>query len=258
MSLRIAILGSGSSGNSVFAATDHVRVLFDAGFSYRQLALRLQGIGESPEQLDAVVVSHEHSDHIAGLRVLFKRTGIPLYITRPTAETIEWKDPRPKMEFFEAGRSIGIGDLKIDTFTTPHDAVDPVGFRLQADGAPVGIATDLGYMPESVKRHIRDCELLILESNHDVEMLKFGPYPWHVKQRVMSRNGHLSNHNVAEFLVEDFDRRARAVVLAHLSGHNNCPYEAHMSAQQALERVGASHTQVHVASQSEPSEVFEL
>jgi phosphoribosyl 1,2-cyclic phosphodiesterase len=258
LGLRVSILGSGSRGNAALVATAGVKVLVDAGFSCRSLMRRLAEIGESAESLDAVLISHEHSDHISGLQTLAGKTKAPVYMTGRTAAAIEWGEKKPHVETFEAGARIAIGDLDIETFTIPHDAVDPVGFTFRQNGFKVGIATDLGYVTESIKRHIRGCDMLVLESNHDLEMLKVGPYPWFVKQRVMSRVGHLSNQAVSDFLVEEFDRRTRVLVLAHLSGNNNHPEIARMFAHQALEQAGAAATRLLVAEQDAPSEVFEF
>ena len=258
MSLRFSILGSGSSGNAAFVGSDKVRLLVDAGFSCRQLTKRLAAIGESIEGLDGVLVSHEHSDHVAGLSVLARKIGVPIYMTEMTAGAMDWGPVRPHVETFAAGSRISIGDLEIDTFTIPHDAVDPVGFCVRQNGFKLGLVTDLGYVTSSIKRRIQGCDLLVLESNHDLEMLKVGPYPWSVKQRVMSRVGHLSNQAVSDFLASDFDRSTRTVVLAHLSGNNNHPEIARMFAEQALSRAGAAGARLLVASQDQPSEVFEF
>lgn len=258
MGLRVSILGSGSRGNAALVATSRVRVLVDAGFSFRSLSKRLAAIGESAAGLDAVLISHEHSDHVSGLAVLSRKASVPVYMTERTASAVEWGEKKPHVERFEAGSKIVIGDLEIETFTIPHDAVDPVGFTFRRNGFKVGIATDLGYMTESIKRHIAGCDLLALESNHDLEMLKVGPYPWFVKQRVMSRVGHLSNQAVSDYLSAEFDPRTRILVLAHLSGNNNHPEIARMFADQALQQAGASDTRLLVAEQDRPSEVFEL
>lgn len=233
-----------------------MRVLFDAGFSAKQIYERLASIGENAADLDAVVVSHEHSDHVRGLEVLAKRTGAPVYLTEAAADTLEWKNTRPTLEHFEAGGGLTIGDLEIGTFTVPHDAVDPVGFCVRRNGFKLAVATDLGYMTDSVKHHLRGADFLILESNHDLEMLRVGPYPWAVKQRVLSRDGHLSNRAAAEFLAADWDRRAQTIVLAHLSGNNNHPALAKMDAQRALEAAGSSETDLSVAAQNTPTAVF--
>ena len=258
VSLRFSTLGSGSSGNSAFVATNNVRVLVDAGFSYRSLTKRLAQIGEDIDKIDAVLVSHEHSDHAKGLAMLAKKAKVPFYMTEVTADSLDWGDVKPQVETFPAGSRLSIGDLEIDTFTIPHDATDPVGFCLRQNGFKVGLVTDLGYMTASIKHRILGCDLLMLESNHDLEMLKMGPYPWSVKQRVMSRVGHLSNQAVGDFLASDFDRSARTIILAHLSGNNNHPEIARMFAEQALQRVGAVETRLLVAAQDGPSEVFEF
>lgn len=256
--LRTCVLGSGSSGNATFVATDRARVLFDAGLSCRQIQRRLEAIGEDAAALDAIVVSHEHSDHIRGLEVLARKTTTPVYMTELTAGTVSWNKAAPEIVYLEAGRGFTIGDLEIETFTVSHDAIDPVGFCVQCDDHKLSIATDLGYMTDSVRYHLTGTDLLVLESNHDLEMLKSGPYPWEVKQRVMSRDGHLSNSAVAEFLTEDWDRRARTLVLAHLSSHNNHPVIAEMDAQRALDSVGASGTSILVASQDVPTAVLPM
>ncbi len=233
-----------------------MRILFDAGFSAKQIRERLATIGEDAADLDAVVVSHEHADHVRGLEVLARQTGVRIYLTEPTAETLDWNKTPPPMEHFEAGGHLAIGDLDIDTFTVPHDAVDPVGFCLRSQGVKLAIATDLGYMTDSVRHHLRGADFLILESNHDLEMLKVGPYPWAVKQRVLSRDGHLSNQAAAQFLADDWDRRAQRIVLAHLSGNNNHPALAQMDAQRALDAAGPTETALSVAAQDTPTPLF--
>ena len=256
-SLRVCVLGSGSGGNAAFLATEKVRLLVDAGFSFREITKRLRAIGEDPANLDAVLISHEHSDHVKGLRQLSKKLKCPVYMTRLTEEALGWDDIPLRVEPFDAGHGLVIGDLEIDTFTIPHDATDPVAFCVRHNGSKAGLVTDLGYMPDSVKHHIRGCDFLLLESNHDLEMLKVGPYPWFVKQRVMSRVGHLSNHAVSDFLAGDFDRSSRWLVLGHLSENNNHPEVARMFADMALQQIG-SQTRLVVAEQHRPSEVFEL
>ena len=203
-------------------------------------------------------MSHEHSDHVKGLEVLARRTGLRIYATQLTASALQWKRSVPDLTTFEAGSVFSIASMEIETFTLSHDAIDPVGFSVRQNGCKLSIVTDLGYMTDSVRYHLARSNLLILESNHDLEMLKAGPYPWEVKQRVMSRDGHLSNAAAAEFLSRDWDRESRTVVLAHLSGNNNHPAIAEMEARAALESVGATATELVVATQAEPTRVFEL
>ena len=250
------MLASGSSGNCALISTEKTRVLVDAGLSFKELTKRLASIGEEPARIDAVLVTHEHSDHISGLARFARRVPrAPIFMTRLTAPSIEWDGALPAIEPFQAGASLTVGDIEIDSFTIPHDAIDPVGFCFRAQGVKIGLVTDLGYMPDSIKFHLRGSQLLMLESNHDLDMLKVGPYPWAVKQRVMSRNGHLSNELVGDYLAHEFDSSATALILGHLSEHNNHPEIVRMVAQQALDRRGLA-TQLVVASQKEPTEVF--
>ena len=249
-------MGSGSGGNATLIATEKVRLLVDIGFSFRETCKRLRAVGEDPERIDAVLISHEHSDHVAGLGQLAKRLKAPIHITGRTNDALDWDSVEPVLEHFDAGRRLTIGDVDIDTFTVPHDAADPVAFCFRAQGVKVGLVTDLGYMPESVRRQIGGCDLLMIESNHDLDMLKVGPHPWFVKQRVMSRVGHLSNQALSDFLSTDFDRSTQVVILSHLSDANNHPAIARLFAQSALEQAGARDTRIVVAEQKRPTEVF--
>jgi len=165
----------------------------------------------------------------------------------------------PKAEHFAAGRGFRVGDIEVMPFTIPHDAADPVGFTFRAEGIKVGLATDLGYLPVSVRDHLRGCSVLVIESNHDLEMLRSGPYPWSVKQRVMSRVGHLSNEALAEFFSNDYDGGAEYLVLAHLSEQNNHPERARAVAEQALGgSLGLWHNRVQLATQAEVLEPIRL
>ena len=249
-------MGSGSNGNATLIATEKVRLLVDIGFSFRETCKRLTAIGEDPQRIDAVLISHEHSDHVAGLQQLAKRLKAPIYLTGMTNDALDWNSVDPVLELFDAGQRLTIGDIDIDTFTVPHDAVDPVAFCFRSQGVKVGVVTDLGYMPESVRRQTGGCGLLIIESNHDLDMLKVGPHPWFVKQRVMSRVGHLSNEAVSDFLSTDFDRSTQVVILSHLSDANNHPAIARLFAESALEQVSARDTRIVVADQKQPTEVF--
>ena len=252
------MLGSGSSGNCTFLATDRVRILIDAGLSRKDTLRRLASIGETLESLDAILVTHEHSDHINGLARLAKQCRIPVFITSLTRAALPRETELPAVETIQAGCCFQIGDLTIQPFTIPHDAVDPVGFRLSAVGVHIAVVTDLGYIPENVKDYLRGCHCLVIEANHDLEMLRAGPYPWHLKQRIMSRDGHLSNMALVEFLTSHFDGEARLLVLAHLSQQNNHPEIARLAIAAALESQNARETRLAVSSQREPTEVFEF
>lgn len=260
MSVRVSVLGSGSRGNSTLIATDRTRLLVDAGFSKKETYARLVTISERVDGFDALVISHEHHDHISGLRSLALDLKVPTYISAATRDRIPWEPEIKAFELFTAGEKFTIGDIEITPFSIPHDAVDPVAFTCETQGIKIGLVTDLGYIPEVVKQHVQGCHCLIFESNHDLEMLKVGPYPWYVKQRVMGRTGHLSNRTTAEFLAEDYDGEAQVLVLAHLSETNNHPEIARLSAQEALDRrvPRTEQFQMHLASQSEPTQVFQF
>ncbi len=259
--VRFTVLASGSKGNCSVITGGNTRILVDAGLSCRELFRRMRLVDEDPATIDAIIVTHEHSDHVAGLAVTARKLGIPVYFTEGTHRAwVRWLSPRkqmtytqwleqcreqaaarmaeadaligdecdpeeaetsaesspesspaeaarpaaakpapekdptwlPSIQFFEAGKPLQIGDISVSPFTIPHDAADPVGFVFQAEGVRLAVATDLGYIPPNVKAQLKRVDLLLLESNHDLEMLRDGPYPWSVKQRVLSRVGHLS------------------------------------------------------------------
>jgi phosphoribosyl 1,2-cyclic phosphodiesterase len=252
------VLASGSSGNATLVATERTRILVDAGLSLRELTRRLALAEEAPERLSAVVVTHEHTDHVAGLPYLARRHNLPVYLTHLTAPAIDWgeKGP-PAIETFQAGTGFQIGDIEVASFSVPHDAADPVGFRFRAEGIQISMVTDLGYVPDSVKVHLRGSHVLLLEANHDLDMLKVGPYPWAVKQRVMSRVGHLSNLAMSDYLLEEIEPCTRHLVLGHLSQQNNHPEIVRMVALQTLEQRGAA-PRLEIARQNEPCEVLQF
>jgi phosphoribosyl 1,2-cyclic phosphodiesterase len=408
--VRMTVLASGSRGNSSIVSSATTRILVDAGLSCRELMKRMKAAGEEPTALDAILITHEHKDHVQGMAVTARKLGIPVYLTEPTHRAwirwmtpqkrityAEWlaqrraaasgqqsassgqqsaasgqqsassgraaesgqrtadsvreeqgtglrapstennaeqgagcrvqgtenggprsavgvqeeqgsglrapgtenngcaigsvrcsadvtgepdedekaaaeeviaealrepeKDPTalPAVEYFRSGSAFRIGDIAVTPFTIPHDAADPVGFVFEADGVRIAIATDLGYMPSNVHVHLRRCDVLMLESNHDVDMLRDGPYPWSVKQRVMSRVGHLSNYATAEFLAKSYDGGAVYVVLAHLSENNNLPELARISAERALrDRMSLLANHLLLAEQDRPLEPIVL
>jgi phosphoribosyl 1,2-cyclic phosphodiesterase len=263
--VSVSILGSGSDGNCTVISTSRTRILVDAGLSARETFRRMAMVGESPYALSAIVVSHEHCDHVGGIRTLAKKLRIPVYMTGATHHAYE-RSERDKekdqdgpvlghCEEFRAGQSFQIGDISVMPFTIPHDAADPVAFAFRAEGIKIGVVTDLGYMAANVAQHIRGCDLLMIESNHDLEMLRIGPYPWSVKQRVMSRLWHLSNDALADFFRNEYDGGAAFVVLAHLSEHNNHPEIARSAAERALsDRRSLLHNRLMLASQLQPLE----
>ena len=333
--VRFTVLASGSRGNSTVVSGGCTRILVDAGLSCRELFRRMKLAGEDPQTLDAIVITHEHQDHINGLAVTARKLGIPVYFTEATHRAwMRWISPRrqmnyaqwielcrkqaaarqaeaespdaepaagaadlaetdpeeleadrqpligeaaspadpapepasarppslkddpswlPAVEYFQAGQPFAIGDIGVSPFTIPHDAADPVGFVFSAEGVRMGFATDLGYIPPNVKAQLQALDLLLLESNHDLEMLRDGPYPWAVKQRVLSRVGHLSNDATAEFLASGYDGQATYVILAHLSENNNLPELARVAAEGALlGRASLLANRLLLAEQHEP------
>jgi phosphoribosyl 1,2-cyclic phosphodiesterase len=194
-------------------------------------------VGVAPESLSAILITHEHTDHVSALPAIARKLDIPVYVSRLTAPAIPWGDYHPtKLDLFQAGSGFTIGDIEVTSFTIPHDAVDPVGFSFRAEGIKVSIATDLGYLPDSVRYQLCGSDVLLLESNHDLDMLKVGPYPWSVKQRVMGRMGHLSNEVACKFVRDGLDSRTSTVILGHLSEHNNHPEIVRLMGAQALDR----------------------
>ncbi len=385
----MTVLASGSRGNATVITGGRTSVLVDAGVSCRELMKRMREAGEDPQALDAVLITHEHQDHVQGLSVLARKLGIPVYFTEATHRAwMRWMRPQrrmsyadwlverkaeaarklkeaeragaqpepdaanpfyreaglrecveeaaafvregqgtpsregtggfsgtqnagpenapfsdgqggnaragigragaastadtqvspseeqqippapqsaatpdpdpcalPGVEHFRAGKTFSIGDLEITAFTIPHDAADPVGFSIVSEGVRIGLATDLGYMPANVCEQLRRCDVMMLEANHDLEMLRDGPYPWSVKQRVLSRVGHLSNAATAEFLERRYDGGAAYVVLAHLSESNNMPELARVAAEWALrDRMNLLANKLVVAQQHVPTE----
>ena len=405
----MTVLASGSRGNATVVTGGRTTVLVDAGLSCRELVKRMQQAGEDPRTLDAILITHEHQDHVQGLSVLARRLGIPVYFTEATHRAwMRWMTPQrrmtyadwlatrkaeaekaaaqgfgapawstptlpvpeeraisaaatvaetspnsadtasaattvdrldssyrdaelracaeeaaeyeqelagkpsseelcteecfepaqtgekisgrtatasvagtmavapqvpqaaeavsvfnptalPSVEYFKSGKPFSIGDLQVSAFTIPHDAADPVGFVLESEGVKVGLATDLGYMPANVSQQLRGCDVVMLESNHDLDMLRDGPYPWSVKQRVLSRVGHLSNAAAADFLEKGYDGQAAYVVLAHLSESNNLPELARIAAEWALrDRMKLLANRLVIAAQHEPTESIRL
>ncbi len=242
VAMRMTILASGSRGNSTVLSSSNASILVDAGLSCKETLKRMKAAGEDPQKLQGIVVSHEHNDHVAGLQVLARKLRVPVYITEATyhcwrrsTRDAEGKPAKlERLEHFRVGRSFLVGDITVGSFTTSHDAVDPCGFTFRADGIKFGIVTDLGYMSANVKDALRGCDGLMIESNHDLEMLRTGPYPWMVKQRIMNKKGHLSNAALAEFFERDYDGQAEFLVLGHLSEHNNHPELARETAYKAL------------------------
>jgi len=267
--LRVSILASGSSGNITLLETERTRLLIDAGLGKRETLARLAAVEKTVDHLDGILITHEHTDHCNGLPQMLGLWKAPLYVTEPTMDVMRRILPETLgkrlrgVETIHAGQRFMIGNIDVHAFAIPHDAADPIGFTFRTNGTKFAMVTDLGYMTELVKVHLRGADCLLLESNHDLDMLKVGPYPWVVKQRILSRTGHLSNHAVSEYLAdpEGFDGKARYLVLAHLSQENNNPDLVRLSAEEALRRRPAESAfcgELLVASQDVPLQPLEL
>jgi len=270
--LRVSILASGSSGNITLLETGRTRLLVDAGLGKRETLARLAAVERTVEHLDGILITHEHTDHCNGLPQMLGIWKAPLYVTGPTMDELQRVLPETfvkrlkGVETIHSGQNFTIGDIEVRAFDISHDAVDPIAFTFRADGVKLAFVTDLGCLSNLVKRHLRDSDCVVLESNHEPDTLKAGPYPWIVKQRILSNKGHLSNHTVSEFLADSdetigFDARARYLVLAHLSEENNNPYTARISAEEALKRRPADCAftgELLVASQQVPLAPMEL
>lgn len=259
--MRISVLGSGSSGNCTYIETEKTSLVVDAGFGRRSFARRLCDAGLRPSRIDAVLVTHGHSDHVKGIPQLFHDYNPVVFLTEGTREEAYCLAEMERFETFRAGEQLTIGDLCIETFPVPHDALEPVGFVLRQNGLRGLIATDLGHLPPHVVERTRGCDWIILESNHDIDLLKIGPYPWELKRRVLGPWGHLSNAELADFLEDDFDCRAVHLWLAHLSRKNNLPELALETARRALARrrhAAGSRPRIHLTDQTCPSIVVDL
>ena len=254
--LAICILASGSRGNAVYISGGSTSILIDAGLSGIEIERRLKSKELCPEDLDAIIVSHEHTDHIQGVGVLSRRFNLPVYISSKTEKAaVSQLGNIRVIKNFKCGSTFMIKDLSIHPFSISHDAEDPSGFTVNQNGTKIGLATDLGIATSMVKEHLKGCSLLILEANHDEDMLLNGPYPWPVKQRIKSRTGHLSNEASKNLLKEVQHDRLKYVILAHLSKTNNTP-------QKALSEVGRAitdcHAQLDVATQDECGALLRL
>ena len=260
MAVSLTILGSGSSGNCAYVETDETRVLVDAGFSGRQTRARLATIGRVPENLSAIFITHEHSDHISGLAGLADKLQIPVYCNRATKEEIERiLGVRLDFRLFTTGGSFEIGDMSVDTFMIPHDAQDPVGFLMRTNAGNLGFATDLGHVTRLVAERIRAANVLVLESNHDVKMLQDCPRrPWSLKQRILGRHGHLSNDAAADCAADIMTPALRHLYLGHLSAECNKPELARRVVQKRLDQIGATHVRLELAAQHAPCQTLTL
>src|SRR5437588_8266209 len=249
--MKISVLGSGSTGNSVLLVANGTRVLVDAGLSAKETARRMSMLGEDPNSLDGILITHEQGDHAGGLRVLVKVLDCPVFIADKTRQDynseslrvgIASDEPRRRAKALkdrlieiDSGQDFRIGEIDFHPFTVPHDAVDNFGFTATHVGVKMATVMDFGQITTLITERLRGCAAIVIESNHSRDMLKtVEHYPWELKQRILSRLGHLSNEDVAEWLLDGFDGQARHIVLAHLSQRANNPYLAKLTAEGAL------------------------
>ena len=258
--MRVSVLGSGSAGNSVLVCAGETRVLIDAGFSARSLARRLELLDVSADSITAIVVTHEHGDHTRGMGVFARRHSTPLRLTARTREACaRLLKGEEQVTEYDPGTPFRLGSLRFEPFYTVHDAADPVGVSVvdERSGVRVGIATDLGRPTAQIRHALSGCDLLVLEANHDDVMLRTGPYPASVKQRIASSHGHLSNQAAARLAVDLLHPRLAAVVLAHLSRECNRPMLAERVVGDALRKAGwQGH--LEVATQDRPTELLDI
>ncbi|HDI60012.1 MAG TPA: MBL fold metallo-hydrolase [Desulfobacteraceae bacterium] len=254
--LHFCVLASGSKGNAVYVSDGETTILIDAGLSGVEIERRLRSRCLDPARIDAIVVSHEHTDHIRGVGVLARRYRLPVYLTRGTQTNGATALGRiDNLVHFQPGRAFAIHTLHLHPFALPHDAADPSGFTIEGNGSKLGIATDLGIAPAMIRTHLADCGALVLEANHDPRMLMEGPYPWPLKQRIAGRTGHLSNPEARDLLGRVRHDGLRHVVLAHLSEINNTP---ECALNIVAEGLGPCRARLTVALQGQPTELIEL
>lgn len=262
--MEFCALASGSKGNSVYVGSEGQGVLVDAGLAGREVEKRLRAAELDPARVSAVVVTHEHRDHLSGVGVWARRFGVPVYAARATWEAAKASFPARtlrgvEVRFFEPGETFTAAGLEFTPISTSHDAADSVGFRIADGGAVLGFATDLGFVSHVVREGLRDTAMLYVESNHDEELLIGGPYPWPLKQRIRSRHGHLSNADCAALVSDLLHGGLRTLVLGHLSETNNTPRLAYDCVREALATRGAAEdVTLLVARQDRPGTVVRV
>ena len=235
--IKFCSLFSGSSGNALFIGTERTKLLIDAGLSGKRILEALCSIGENPAELSAILISHEHVDHVRGAGILSRKQDIPIYANESTWEAMETGLGPVKLEnrkCFTTGDCFEIGDICVRPFSIPHDAAEPVGYNFMAEGKKITTATDIGHATNELIDNISESDLLLLESNHDIEMLKVGPYPWPLKKRILGDHGHLSNEIAAKIIAYMAEKGGKRFILGHLSHENNFPELAYQTSYNAL------------------------
>ena len=258
MSLRVCVLASGSSGNCTYIGTEKSAILVDAGLSGKETEKRLGEAGGDLSRVRAVCVSHEHNDHTAGLRVLHRRHSIPLYANSGTVEALS-RDPKMgelKWTVFTTGSPFDVDEFTIEPFSVPHDAYDPVGFIIRSGDQRIGIVTDMGVATTLVRERLKRCQVVIVEANHDEKMLQDAKRPWYLKQRILGRQGHLSNEAAAAMVAEIVGPELEQVYLAHISEDCNRQDLALATARRVLQKAGHQHIKVCVTYPDRISDVW--
>ena len=259
MSLQICVLASGSSGNCTLVRSGATAVLVDAGLSARETAQRLERTGCAMEHIQAICLSHEHSDHTAGVGVLHRRHKIALFANRGTIDGLsEETAGNLAWNIFQTGSPFTVGSLRIDPFSVPHDANDPVGFIISDDTTRVGIVTDMGSATHLIRERLRHCRAIVLEANHDVAMLQDSDRPWSLKQRILGRQGHLSNEHAADLIAEIVGPGLEQIFLAHLSAECNRAELALKTTVQRLEKLGHRHIRVSLSFPDRISDIWRV
>lgn len=266
MSLKFCSLSSGSSGNCYLAGSDNTYILIDAGISARKITSRLNSLNVNPSDISGILITHEHSDHISGIDVLSKNYGIPIFSNSKTSaaltEICKYSD-NFIMHSFENNVSFNIGDLEIKAFPVHHDAADTVGFSVKNSGSKICTATDTGCVTDDIINEISDADLIILEANHDENILKMGRYPWSLKQRILSNHGHLSNTAAGEAILKIIRKnpKSRQILLAHLSKENNFPEMAYQTIINILDQnsiIQCDNLRINLLNRDEMSGVYLL
>lgn len=256
--MKLSLLASGSKGNAVYLESGETRLLIDAGLSAVELTRRLTSIGVDPSALHAILISHDHSDHTRGAGTLARKLKLPVIVSYPTRQTVATVLKKCDSVEFESGYAFSYRDLQIDPFPITHDAADPVGFVIDSSEGRIGFATDLGIVTRLVTEKLKKSRLLVIEANHDEEMLMNGPYPWHLKQRIKSRHGHISNAESMLLLEELLHDRLEGIFLAHLSETNNDPQLPQAAASRLLAGQNCCSPKLFIGNQYRTSELLNL
>ncbi|MDA0578124.1 MAG: MBL fold metallo-hydrolase [Verrucomicrobia bacterium] len=255
MAIKICVVASGSSGNCIYVASAETQLLIDAGLSGRETLRRFKEMGIDLSGIAAICVTHEHADHCAALRVLHQRHGVALYANAGTIEAIERGEAPGTLawQVFTTGAPFLIGDVRVEPFPVPHDAYDPVGFVLSVGDTRVGVVTDMGMATTVVRERLKGCRAVVMEANYDEEMLRNSKRPWSLKQRIMGRQGHMSNAQAGELLAEIAGPDLRHVFLAHISSDCNRPESAAAAVRRALDAAGHAHVEIQLTFADRPS-----